>query len=288
MARILIAGCGDVGSCLGRSLAAEGHTVYGLRRRTVALPQAIRPVVADLTDPGTLRDLPSPLDYVFYTASASGQTEEAYRSAYVEGVRNLLAHILSQEPPLRRLFFTSSTSVYGQSGGEWVDESSPTEPERFQGRLMLEAEGLLRESPVPTVILRLAGIYGPGRTRLIDSVRDGSLKLPRAGRVYTNRIHRDDAAGALQHLMQMKEPEDLYLGVDDAPCDLREVAEWIAQRLATGPQATDDPREPAHRPRASRRCRNTKLRETGYAFAYSTYREGYAAVLAHYVNSRRY
>ena len=235
----------------------------------------------------TLRDLPTRLDYVFYTASASGQTEGAYRAAYVDGIRNLLASVLKQEQPVRRIFFTSSTSVYGQCDGEWIDETSPTEPTRFQGRVMLEAEGLLRASPIPAVILRLAGIYGPGRTRLIDSVRDGSLKIPQAGSVYTNRIHRDDAAGVLQYLMRMEEPENLYLGVDNAPCDLREIAQWLAQRLTTELQPTDSPEEPGDRPRTSRRCRNTRLRETGYAFVYPTYREGYAAVLAHYPHGPR-
>ena len=136
-----------------------------------------------------------------------------------EGLRNLLAALRQQGQSPRRIIFLSSTAVYGQTRGEWVDESSATEPDHFSGRRLLEAEALLRESGVPAIVLRLGGIYGPRRTRLIDEVRQGRAATSRNGPRYTNRIHRDDCVGALDHLIELAEPADCYLGVDCEPAD---------------------------------------------------------------------
>src|SRR3970040_381762 len=107
MANVLIAGCGYVGTALGTRLASEGHVVWGLRRRNDALPNSIRPLVADLTVPGTLQALPPELDVVFYTAAADASDDEAYRAAYVEGLHNLLRALDHQRHVVRRVFFTA-------------------------------------------------------------------------------------------------------------------------------------------------------------------------------------
>ncbi|CAN5898608.1 SDR family oxidoreductase [soil metagenome] len=272
--RVLIAGCGYVGSALGTMLAAGGNEVFGLRRDPSALPQGIGPVALDLTQEIPSDRLPPNLDYVFYTASADSSDEAAYRSAYVDGPRNLLEVLKDRGDELRRFFFTSSTGVYGQSDGEWVDETSPTEP-RMTGRILLEGEREVTASPYPTTIVRLAGIYGPGRTRSI--VR--GLEIPEAdgAPVYTNRIHVDDCAGVLRDLTHLSEPEGLYLAVDSEPTDRRTVAEWIAVRLEQQPvkQYASNTR----RLRTSKRFSNARLRATGYEFRYPTFREGCAALL---------
>ena len=162
MANVLIAGCGDVGSVLGERLHTDGHRVWGLRRHTDGLPSSIQPFVADLAVSETLHGLPPGLDFVFYTAASDAASEEGYRRAYVDGVRNVLTALAAQRQSIRRIFFTSSTGVYAQSAGEWVDELSPTAPAHFSGLRMLEAEQLLLESPLPATIVRLGGIYGPG------------------------------------------------------------------------------------------------------------------------------
>src|SRR5688572_28639829 len=167
MANILIAGCGYVGTALGLRLATAGHVVWGMRRSAAEPPPSIRYLAADLTAPQTLQDLPPRLDAVFYTAAPHGADEAAYRAIYVDGLRHLLEALARQHQSPQRVFFTSSTAVYAQSAGEWVDETSPTDSWHFTGSRVLEGERLLLDGPFPATVLRLGGIYGPGRTSLI-------------------------------------------------------------------------------------------------------------------------
>jgi nucleoside-diphosphate-sugar epimerase len=289
MARILIAGCGDIGTTLGQALSAARHDVWGLKRHPADLPSVIQPLAADLTDPATLTVLPPNLDAVVYSAAATGFSEAHYQAAYVDGVRNLLNALRQTGQCPKRLLFTSSTSVYAQHQGEWVDEESPTEAEGFSGRCIREGERLMWDSGWPAVVVRFGGIYGPGRTRLIDSVRDGSATGSEGPPIYTNRIHRDDCARVLEHLLQHPEPEPLYIAVDDDPAPLDEVLNWLADQLGVPqpPRVSQPPakpgaetrRDPAARMRASKRCRNARLRASGFQFHYPSYRDGYAALL---------
>jgi len=281
MVRVLIAGCGDVGAELGIRLASDGHLVWGLRRRCNALPSSIHPLIADLTKPETLQSLPPGLDVVFYTAAPSNSTEDAYQATYVDGVRRLLAALAVQGHRLRRFFFTSSTGVYAQRFGEWVDETSPTAPLHFSGRCLLEGEQVVLDGPFSATVLRLGGIYGPGRTRLIDSLRQGTATCTEGLPLYTNRIHRDDCAGVLRHLMRLPQPDRLYVGVDHEPVDQCAVLRWLALQLGLPPpkpQISDDATTRSRR--GNKRCSNRKLLATGYTFHYPTFREGYGALLA--------
>ena len=290
MARILIAGCGDVGTTLGLTLSATGHDVWGLKRHPADLPPPVQPLAADLTDPTTLTALPANLDAVVYSAAAAGFSEAHYQAAYVEGVRNLLNALRQAGQHPKRLLFTSSTSVYAQHQGEWVDEDSPAEADGFSGRCLREGEQRIWESGWTAVAVRFGGIYGPGRTRLIDSVREGSATCFDGSPIYTNRIHRDDCARVLAHLLEYPEPEPLYLAVDDDPAPLDDVLSWLADQLDVPhpPRLPHPPakpgaetrRDPATRMRASKRCRNARLRASGFQFRYPSYREGYAALLA--------
>jgi len=281
MARVLIAGCGYVGAALGAMLDRDSHAVFGLRRRSGALPWGVRPIEADLVIPGTLRELPPQLDFVFFMAAPAGRDDGLYRTLYVDGLRNLQGALVEQQQQPKRVFFTSSTSVYGQKDGERVDESSPTEPAGFAGRRILEGEALLRGGPFPATVVRFGGIYGPRRTGLVERVRTGRVVYQEEPPRYTNRIHRDDCAGALRHLMQLPAPEQLYLGVDCEPASEASVYHWLAGVLgAPAPRhgaadATADPERAG-----SKRCRNDRLLASGYEFRYPTFREGYTAVLA--------
>ncbi|HEV7667478.1 MAG TPA: SDR family oxidoreductase [Thermoanaerobaculia bacterium] len=274
MRRVLIAGCGYVGRALGIQLAAEAE-VWGLRRSagTTGQETGIRPIAADLTDPATLRDLPIDLDGVVYAASAGGSTPEAYEAAYVRGLENLLAVVAP-----RRLIFVSSTAVYGDRRGAWTDEDSPTEPDHFSGRLLLEAEKIALGGPSPAVVLRLGGIYGPGRERLIREVAEGRATRP-AEPLFTNRIHREDAAGAIAHLLALERPEAVYLGVDSKPADLGAIYSWIAARLGRPEPATALATGEGRLARGSKRCSNARLVASGYRFAYPTFREGYGEMV---------
>lgn len=211
-----------------------------------------------------------------YSAGAGGYSDLHYRAAYVEGVENLLTVLttLGEEP--RRVLFTSSSGVWGEGEGEWVDESTPPSPDGFSGSRVLEGEELFRASPFPSVILRLGGIYGPGRDSLVRRVREGSARCP-DGPAWSNRIHRDDCAGALLHLLDLPNPDPLYVGVDREPAELCAVMEWLARRLGVDPPPRGG--EPRSRGR-NRRCSSARLVASGYRFLHPTFREGFEAILA--------
>lgn len=272
--RVLIAGCGYVGCALGTLLAQEGHEVFGLRRNTNALPKEIRPVAADLLALNP-KDLPGNLDFVFYAVSPGGSGDEKYRAAYVDGPHNLLDALVSLGEKPERFFFISSTRVYAQADGEWVDETSPTRPEGYAGKRLLEGERAVLDGPFPATVVRLAGIYGPGRERAIER----GLEVPpkNSPPSYTNRIHQDDCAGVLRHLMYLPEPDPLYLGVDHEPAERRKIAEWLSGRLEAQVREKADGGAP--RRSTNKRCSNARLLRSGYEFLYPTFREGFAALL---------
>jgi nucleoside-diphosphate-sugar epimerase len=280
MARILIFGCGDVGITLGHLLAADGHRVYGLRREASTITAPLIPLAGDVTKPGSLEGLPS-VDYAFYLVAATGYSDAAYREAYVEGVKNAVV-ALGQSGGVQRFFFASSTSVYGQWDGAWVDETAPAEPDGFSGRRLLEGERTLASGPFSATVVRFGGIYGPGRHRLIERVRSAKPCIDDPPQ-YTNRIHRDDCAEALRHLMSLKAPESLYLGVDCEPVEECQVMTWLAHKLGVAlPQRVPAMTAEVSAQRGNKRCRNARLQASGYRFKYPTFREGYGALLAHY------
>lgn len=285
MQRVLIAGCGDVGTRLGLALAADGEEVIGLRRCPEALPASILRARGDLRSGEGLVPAARGVNVLVYTAAADGFGDEAYRDAYVVGLANVLAALRDARAPLERVLFTSSTAVYAQDDGGWVDETSPAEPAGFSGRRLLEAESLALAAGVAATVLRLAGIYGPGRTRLIEDVRSGHATVPDQGApTWTNRIHADDCAGAARHLLRLpaERAHGVWLGVDHEPCDRGLVLDWLAGRLdAARPRRVSARAAPARARGTSKRCSSAKLREAGYAFRFPTFREGYADVLAH-------
>jgi nucleoside-diphosphate-sugar epimerase len=279
--RVLISGCGYVGSALGLLLTAQGHTTFGLRRNTTALPPAILPLQADLSASLPPDALPPNLDALVYAASPAESTDEAYRAAYVDGPRNLLS-ALAPQGSLRRFVFVSSTGVYAQREGEWVDEESPTEPQSYSGRRLLEGERDVLGSTFSATILRLGGIYGPGRTGAIDRALRQASEEKDPGR-YTNRVHRDDCADALRHLLLLRDPAPVYL-VDHEPTTRQEIHEWLtAQRYTPPPTLETSSRNTprgASRSRTNKRCSNARLVSSGYRFRYPTFREGFAALLS--------
>jgi nucleoside-diphosphate-sugar epimerase len=276
MTRTLIVGCGYVGEALASRLVGQGHEVFGLRRTAADLPAGVVGLKGDVSVSGGLGALPTGLDSVVYCVGAKKRDEGAYRAAYLDGLGQVIQALVDEGQSPSRILFTSSTSVYGQMRGEWVDESSPTHPRSFAGEIMLSAERLLQGSRFPSTVLRLGGIYGPGRTRLIDRVRRGEPLARSAEPAYTNRIHRDDAAAALAHLLALPEPDATYVGVDEDPADLGEVMRWIAERQGVALVEAEASQALAA---GSRRCRNAALLASGFHFAYPSFREGYGALM---------
>lgn len=274
--RVLIAGCGYVGTELGLRLGrVEGFEVWGLRRNAAGLPAPIHPISGDLLDPGLAAKLPV-VDGVVYAAAAEASTPEKYRDAYVRGPENLLGALHAIGAPATRFIFVSSTAVYRDAGGDWVDEATEPSPESFRGEVVLDGERMVRDESVPAVVLRLGGIYGPGRTRLIDRVRSGEARCAPGAPVWSNRIHRDDAAEALRHLLTLSMPEALYVGVDDEPSPICDVYRYVAN-LIGAPEPTVDPS--ARPERSNKRCSNRRIRASGFDFRFPSYREGYRAIL---------
>lgn len=276
MGKTLIAGCGDVGTALGLRLASQGEEVWGLRRHPDPLPAALHAFAADLTRPESLVGLPGDLEHLVYIAAADEFSDGAYRRAYVEGLENLLRALQGRAVP-RRLIFVSSTSVYAQANGEWVDEASPAQPRRFSGQRLREGEERALGAGIAATVVRFGGIYGPGRGNLMRRVLAGA-DCQATPPLYTNRIHRDDCAGVLHHLLQLEAPAPLYLAVDDEPAPQCVVMTWLAEQLGVPGPAHRNADE--GRPRGNKRCRNRRLRDSGYQFEYPSYREGYAALLA--------
>lgn len=275
---VMIAGCGDVGSRLGLQMSRAGWTVYGLRREAAGLPVPILPVAGDLLADQCPRNWPNAeLSYLVYAASASQHDEPGYRQAYVEGLRNVLGWLEQRGQRPKRLLFLSSTGVYGQNQGEWIDETSTTEPNGFTGQVMLEAERLALNSGLPATLVRMGGLYDPARPWLQNQIRAG-LRVDHEPPQYSNRIHRDDAAGLLAFLLQADlrgvALDDCYLGVDNDPAPLHEVVDWLRERLGV----THWAEQSMTRRAGSKRCSNARARALGWAPKYPSYRDGYARV----------
>lgn len=276
---LMIAGCGDVGGRLGQQLSAAGWTVYGLRRSVALLPQGILPVAGDLHADACPAAWPSePLDYLVYCAAATDHDEAGYRAAYVDGLRRVLTWLAQYSQRPKRLLFVSSSGVYGQQLGEWVDEQSPAEADSYSGRIMREAEQLALSSGLPASLVRLTGLYGPGREWLLKQVRQG-YRVVSEPPLYGNRIHVDDAAGLLAYLLQADARgvalDNCYIGVDDQPAPLHDVVAWLREQLEISHWSDDS----TVRRSGSKRCSNARARALGWTPQYPSYREGYRAIL---------
>ena len=276
---LMIAGCGDVGSRLGQQLSAVGWTVYGLRRTVAQLPAGIVPVAGDLQLDTCPAAWPSEsLDYLVYCAAATQHDEDGYRAAYVDGLRRVLGWLAQHGQRPKRVLFVSSSGVYGQQQGEWVDETSSADAQGYSGRIMLQAEELALNSGLPASVVRLTGIYGPGREWLLGQVRQG-YRVATEPPLYGNRIHADDAAGLLAYLLQADALgvalDDCYIGVDDEPAPLHEVVAWLREQLGVSHWAA----ESTVRRAGSKRCSNARAKALGWTPRYASYREGYSAIL---------
>ena len=266
---VLLVGCGQLGADVGLRLAARGHTVLAIRRRAELVPPPLLGLSADLTaEVPVLPELR--LRQLVVALTARPRSEEAYRSTYVDGMRRALDALDAAGQAPGRAVLVSSTSVYGaQPDGAIVDEDTPAHPSDGPGRMLLEAEHLFSARIPHGTVLRLSGLYGRAPGRLHAQVLAGGITEPNR---WTNRIHRSDAAAAVVHLLtEAREPGPLYLATDDEPALFGDVAAHLAHRLgAPTPPATDLALA------TGKRLSNARLRATGWAPTYPSYREGYA------------
>ena len=268
---VLLVGCGDLGSAVGLRLAGLGHGVVALRRDAAKVPAPLRGVSVDLTrdrpDLGDLRPR-----HVVVALTARPRTEASYRATYVEGMGRALDALAATGHVPERAVLVSSTAVHGSRVDPPIDdEATPARPADGPGRMLLAAEELFHERLAHGTVLRLSGLYGGSSRRLLDQVREGRVEDPHR---WTNRIHREDAAAAVVHLLTTADqPERLYLGTDDEPAQLGDVAAHLASRM-------DAPAPPPADPALGhgKRLSNARLRATGWVPTRPTYREGYAHV----------
>ncbi|MEO8669884.1 MAG: SDR family oxidoreductase [Tahibacter sp.] len=272
----LIAGCGDVGMRLGMQLCARGERVYGLRRNPTAIPAPMIAVQADLTDPASLAELPDDIDRLVYLPAPTGRDEAAYQQVFVAGLAHLI-EALQRRNTLSRILFVSSSAVYGEHAGEWVDEETPCAPLAFNGQILLKAEASLHARGLPAVVARCSGLYGPGRTRLVEMVASGHAQVPSTKASFSNRIHVEDAASALAHLMVLPSPSSCYLLSDDEPAVLADVYTWIAGQLGVDPPQIRH--TAGERAVGNKRLSNRRLRQTGFSFRYPDFRSGYQELI---------
>lgn len=276
MAKILIAGCGDIGRALGNLLTEAGHQVTGLKRQPLLNSQDKFPYFqADLTVKSHLNALQSDYEYVFFIASPDRRENDSYRKIYDTGLSNLAGRLSHAD-----WFFVSSTSVYGQNQGEWVDEDSAATGSSASSRLIVAAEQYLNALNSNNIIIRFSGIYGPGREYLINQARQNPV-IQKHPPYYTNRIHRQDCVAVLAFMLNQRlkgvELQSCYLASDDYPATLWEVMTWLCGQLRCPPPAAKAVDAAAV---MNKRCRNDRLKALGYRFLYADFRQGYGAVLS--------
>lgn len=277
MAKILCVGCGDVGSEVARRLALAGHQVTGLKRHPPAVADQINYLAADISLKPQLQTLNTDFDSVFFMLSPDGRTENSYRAVYETGLDNLLAHFdnANRSP---RWFLTSSTSVYAQSQGEWLDEKSIAQPDNPNSQLIRAAEQKIIAANPGNIVVRFSGIYGEGRDYLVRQARQVPA-IQKNPPYFSNRIHRQDCVEVLLFLWQQQLNshvlQQCYLASDDEPVPIWEVMTWLAEQMACPPPTE----KPGDITGMNKRCNNQRLKALGYQFRYPSYKEGYLPLI---------
>ncbi|MEX1119920.1 MAG: NAD-dependent epimerase/dehydratase family protein [Terrimicrobiaceae bacterium] len=268
--KVIFAGCGFLGEAAADLFSGLGWEVLALcasRESADRLKHKPFEVLAGdiATTPGFSGAWSSPDLLVHCASSGRGGGVDAYQRVYVQGMRQLLA---ATNP--HHVLFVGSTSVYGQTDGSFVDETSPAAPAVETGQILLEAESLALAAG--GCVLRLSGIYGPGRSVLLRKYRDGTATLDGDGTRWVNQVHRDDAARAILHA-GTKKLSGIFNVSDDTPAQQREVYSWIASPWnGPLPPATE---RPGIRKRGStnKRVSNAKLKATGWQPSYPCYKD---------------
>jgi len=277
MAKIMVMGCGDVGMGLANRLVANGHEVKGVRRTLQTQPSAIDFIQADVTKAEQVEALDLNVDCIVYILSPKGRDIAAYKAVFEIGVDHLL-NTLKRQQAAMPIMFISSTRVYAQQQGEWVNENSPTEPADERGQILLQAEAKFLAFNELTTVIRFSGIYGRSNF-FINQLKKGA-EIQKEPPYYTNRIHREDCIGVLEFLiikqLSGERLDRIYIASDHDPAEKWDVANHITNKLGLAPCAALMLSNNADR---NKRIESRQLTEAGYQFKYETYKQGYEAVI---------
>lgn len=266
----LFIGFGEIASFCAAHLVEMGDNIVGIARKKKPIVQGAILWQGDVKSSSILQRIrENSFDSAVITMTPSGRGEQAYRAAYFDVVEVLL-RLWQQGNAPKRILFISSTSVYGQYGGEKVDEFSPVEPQSGTAKILCETEKLLLDSSLKCAIIRFSGIYGPGRDYLLRQVKD----LKGGGDNYTNRIHIEDCCGVICHLLAMDidKLDSVYLASDNEPVKSHDIRRWLAVQMKIDPEQLVTQ---ASGSGGNKRCDNTKLITSGYTFRYPSYKDGY-------------
>jgi len=282
--RILIIGCGYVGSALARELLTQGHEVIGVTKTEASakllLQSGISSMVADCsTSVGAQRACEKKADVVVFSVSSRGGD---YEATYVEGMRQVLNAI--KERPPRLFFYTGSTSVYAQTNGDWVTETSETLPPHANGKALLNTENLLKSAATEcfeSYILRISGIYGPKRHAVLDKLTSGASVISGSASRWINQVHRDDVVGAIVLLITKANGQcgSTVLNVtDDRPVLQEDYIRWLCQKLGRSIPGYDSENS-ERRNTANRRISNRSLHSLGWTPRFPGFQEGMSGFL---------
>ncbi len=284
--KVLLIGVGYVTSELASLLLAEGHEVWGISRHHQPMIDGLVPLKGDVTRPRTLQNLPSQPDQVVFAISPDSRTAQAYRESYLSG-----AECLREALPNSRLLMVSSTSVYGQENGEIVSDTTPVQPKTETAAVLCEAEKQILGGN--NLVLRAAGIYGPGRGRLLSKLAAGRIDEKDLD-AWTNRIHRTDLARAIHFLIKRPSESGAIVASDQEPAQLRTMMHWVQDQLnertrrslARRASKASDNSSPSKRSlaasgarRKSRRIIARRLQELGFSYEFPSFRQGYEPLL---------
>ncbi|SNY53404.1 Nucleoside-diphosphate-sugar epimerase [Arsukibacterium tuosuense] len=272
MTNILLVGLGDLGSIIASEALQQGMTVQAMRRQAKGLP-GVKLIRHDATSPWPV--ISDNITDVVLCVAPDSRTDEAYRQAYLVIGEQALCW-LSKQPVLPHVWLVSSTSVYGQQHGEWVDEDSPRLPERSTAKILVAAEDRWLQSGLPCTMLRPAGLYGPGRDMMLRIAKNAQHIVEKQP-VYTNRIEISDCARAIVHLIMRRQQglgtENAYNLTDLNPARYSDVIQFLQQQLQI---AADQPHVVQ---RGSKRVSVRRLQQTGFSWQYPDYKTGYLAML---------
>lgn len=286
---VVIVGLGQLGSDVAGRLLARGEDVVGVKRTAPESNPIPEPNPApesvegrftfqllDLTT--SAPDLPADTTAIVVALAPRARSVEAYDALYRDGVGHLLTAVAALPGTPPRILFVSSTAVWGKDGGETIDDTTPAVPTTGTARALLAAEDAVLAAVPEASAIRFGGLYGPTATMFVDQVRDGRVTRPSG---WTNRIHRDDAAAVIVHLLDLPAASlpPVVAGIDQEPVLLSTVADFLADRLVVAPPTLDDAGRTPEEPHRGKRITAAALRDTGFTYRYPTYREGYSAQL---------